>query len=154
MCPLNTSVKPKLEDISNFARAVKDLQGDDDDEDGAAERAERLFAAQARRLAAQESKVVFEKGDKVVVTDGELQGLIGRVLVSTRLTSAGEIQSVNGDVAEVVSKHKELSSVFPFSLSQLQKHFRVGDHVKVISGKFKGETGTIRMTPPKSILHS
>jgi transcription elongation factor SPT5 len=56
----------------------------------------------------------------------------------------GEIKSVNGEVAEVVSKHKDLSSVFPFSLSQLQKHFRIGDHVKVIAGKFKGETGNIR----------
>eukprot|EP01127_Copromyxa_protea_P018481 TRINITY_DN5839_c1_g1_i1.p1 TRINITY_DN5839_c1_g1~~TRINITY_DN5839_c1_g1_i1.p1 ORF type:complete len:1052 (-),score=288.56 TRINITY_DN5839_c1_g1_i1:110-3265(-) len=128
---LQLGVKPKYEDIKAFARTVKDIQGDDEEDDGTSERAERLFAAQARRLAAQENKVVFEKGDKVIVVEGELQGLIG------------EIKSVNGEVAEVVSKHKDLSSVLPVSLSQLQKHFRIGDHVKVISGKFKGETGTI-----------
>jgi hypothetical protein len=72
-------VKPKYEDIKAFARSVKDIQGEDEEEDGS-ERAERLFAAQARRLAAHETKVVFEKGDKVVVIDGELQGLIGTFL--------------------------------------------------------------------------
>lgn len=49
---------------------------EEEDEDGS-ERAERLFAAQARRLAAQGHKVMFEKGDKVIVVEGDLQGLIG-----------------------------------------------------------------------------
>eukprot|EP01126_Amoeba_proteus_P039966 TRINITY_DN4238_c0_g3_i1.p1 TRINITY_DN4238_c0_g3~~TRINITY_DN4238_c0_g3_i1.p1 ORF type:complete len:1026 (-),score=270.26 TRINITY_DN4238_c0_g3_i1:108-3185(-) len=123
-------VKPRYEDIKAFARIAKATPDDDDDE-AATERAERLFASQAIRLAAQTTKVVFEKGDVVCVTEGELQGLIGVV------------QSVNGDVAKVSPKLKDFSMELPFPVSQLQKHFQVGDHVKVINGQFKGETGSI-----------
>lgn len=51
---------------------------------------------------------------------------------------------MKADQADVQSRLQGVEGVYPVPLIDLQKHFRIGDHIKVIAGKFKGETGTIR----------
>ena len=61
-----------------------------------------------------EDTVVFVKGDKVKVTEGDLQGLWGHV------------QNVRDDgTVEMMPQLKELTEILPFPPSQLAKTFEV-----------------------------
>ena len=70
-------------------------------------------------------------GDNVEVVEGELVNLMGRV---TR---------VDGTRVSVQPTHDELKDELEFFAHELKKFFRQGDHVKVIAGRFEGDTGLI-----------
>ena len=53
------------------------------------------------------------------------------------------VKSVESDPATVEPQIEGLSNTLNFSVKQLRKRFQQGDHVKVINGKFSGETGLI-----------
>ncbi|KAL6063390.1 Transcription elongation factor SPT5 [Balamuthia mandrillaris] len=76
-------------------------------------------------------KVNFVKGDTVKVIEGELKLLMGTV------------ESINDNMVTVRPKHEELHDLLTFDADQLAKYFKMGDHVKVIGGRFEGETGLI-----------
>mmetsp|Transcript_40835 Transcript_40835/g.102798 ORF Transcript_40835/g.102798 Transcript_40835/m.102798 type:complete len:780 (-) Transcript_40835:158-2497(-) len=46
-------------------------------------------------------------------------------------------------MVSVMPDHEELKDLLEFPLSSLAKYFKVGDHVRVLSGRFKGETGMV-----------
>jgi len=71
------------------------------------------------------------KGDKVQVTKGELKGLKGIVL------------SVNDSLVNVQSLDTHVTGNIPFPACDLEKFFKEGDFVYVISGQYKGESGLI-----------
>jgi len=73
----------------------------------------------------------FVKGDTVRVIEGDLKNLTGTV------------ESVEDDTVTIKPAHEELHDLLSFPASQIQKSFKVGDHVKVISGRYEGETGLI-----------
>lgn len=65
-------------------------------------------------LLSTEERVVFAKGDKVRVTDGDLAGLWGYV------------QNVREDgTVEIMPQLKELTELLPFPPAQLEKMFEV-----------------------------
>lgn len=73
----------------------------------------------------------FAPGDNVEVHEGELMNLMGRV---TR---------VDGNKIMILPKHEDLKDELEFSAHELRKYFNQGDHVKVIAGRYEGDTGLI-----------
>ncbi|KAJ9582584.1 hypothetical protein L9F63_023072, partial [Diploptera punctata] len=73
----------------------------------------------------------FSVGDNVEVCEGELIYLRGKIL------------SINGSIITVMPKHKDLNEAIEFQAHELKKHFKQGDHVKVIAGRYEGDTGLI-----------
>uniref|UniRef100_A0A8C4QQR9 Transcription elongation factor SPT5 n=1 Tax=Eptatretus burgeri TaxID=7764 RepID=A0A8C4QQR9_EPTBU len=73
----------------------------------------------------------FQPGDNVEVCEGELINLQGQVL------------SVDGNKITIMPKHEDLKDPLEFPAHELKKYFRIGDHVKVIDGRYEGDTGLI-----------
>jgi len=73
----------------------------------------------------------FSTGDSVEVTEGELQNLQGRVI------------AIDGSKITVMPKHEDLKDPLEFQANELKKYFRQGDHVRVIGGRYEGDTGLI-----------
>lgn len=78
----------------------------------------------------------YVKGDKVVVTAGDLAGLHGRVLGAAPGAGAGAV---------LVKPVGEFEDVEPQAIpaAHLAKHFEAGDHVKVTGGAHEGATGMV-----------
>lgn len=74
------------------------------------------------------------KGDTVRVIEGDLVNLMGIVVG----LNAGS------DTVKVMPLHEEIrDTILDFQHRQLMKYVKVGDHVKVIMGRYAGETGTV-----------
>ncbi|KAL0271372.1 UNVERIFIED_CONTAM: hypothetical protein PYX00_008479 [Menopon gallinae] len=85
----------------------------------------------------------FSTGDNVIVCEGELKHLQGKIL------------SIDGNVVMMQPKHDDLKEPLVFQASELEKHFRHGDHVKVLSGRYEGDTGLIvRIEENRVVLFS
>ncbi|XP_076450911.1 transcription elongation factor SPT5-like isoform X2 [Babylonia areolata] len=70
-------------------------------------------------------------GDMVEVTEGELTNLQGKVI------------KVDGNKITLLPKHEDLKDPLEFTATELRKFFKMGDHVKVIRGRYEGDTGLI-----------
>lgn len=117
------NVIPTLEEHQKF----HGLKRGEDDEDRRLDNTEDRLALSTLP---QRRKIVFQKNDNVIVTEGELKNLVGRV------------HSVDGDTVSIISRDFKIDPL-PIPRSYLQKFFRTGDHVKVETGSFEGETGLI-----------
>uniref|UniRef100_A0A8D3CKL1 Transcription elongation factor SPT5 n=1 Tax=Scophthalmus maximus TaxID=52904 RepID=A0A8D3CKL1_SCOMX len=73
----------------------------------------------------------LQAGDNVEVCEGELINLQGKIL------------SVDGNKITIMPKHEDLKDPLEFPAHELRKYFRIGDHVKVIAGRYEGDTGLI-----------
>ncbi|XP_025834253.1 transcription elongation factor SPT5 [Agrilus planipennis] len=73
----------------------------------------------------------FSAGDNVEVSEGELINLQGKIL------------TIDGNMITVMPKHEDLKDPLVFQASELRKYFRMGDHVKVLSGRYEGDTGLV-----------
>ncbi|TSN39346.1 Transcription elongation factor SPT5 [Bagarius yarrelli] len=73
----------------------------------------------------------LQAGDNVEVCEGELINLQGKIL------------SVDGSKITIMPKHEDLKDPLEFPAHELRKYFRMGDHVKVIAGRYEGDTGLI-----------
>ncbi|PSN34935.1 Transcription elongation factor SPT5 [Blattella germanica] len=82
-------------------------------------------------------------GDNVYVCEGELMSLQGKIL------------TIDGSLVTVMPKHKDLTVPLEFQANELKKYFKQGDHVKVISGRYEGDTGLIlRVEENRVVLFS
>lgn len=82
----------------------------------------------------KEDKVVthsFSAGDNVEVCEGELINLQGKII------------SIDGSVIAMMPKHDDLKESLYFQANELRKYFKMGDHVKVLAGRYEGDTGLI-----------
>lgn len=79
----------------------------------------------------KEKKHNLLPGDNVEVIDGELINLRGKV------------QGVDGDKILILPEHEELKEPLTLNAFELRKYFKVGDHVRVIGGRYEGDTGLI-----------
>ncbi|KAL7306543.1 hypothetical protein TKK_0001235 [Trichogramma kaykai] len=85
----------------------------------------------------------FSAGDNVEVKEGELMNLQGKVV------------SVDGNMITVMPKHEELTEALMFTANELKKYFTMGDHVKVVAGRYEGDTGLVlRVEPNRVVLFS
>merc|ERR1719273_883328 len=73
----------------------------------------------------------FSNGDMVEVIEGELQNLQGKVI------------AIDGAKITIMPKHDDLKDPLEFQSNELKKYFRQGDHVRVIGGRYEGDTGLI-----------
>ncbi|OQV23554.1 Transcription elongation factor SPT5 [Hypsibius exemplaris] len=73
----------------------------------------------------------FSHGDFVEVCEGELIHLKGKVI------------RVAGNKVVIQPEHEELKEPIEFPVRELKKFFRTGDHVRVLRGRYGGETGLV-----------
>jgi transcription elongation factor SPT5 len=88
---------------------------------------------------AQGRKIQFVQGDKVKVVKGDVRGLTGTVH-----TNSDGMISIVPHVDDMKGQRYEFPS------SDLCKFFEVGDHIKVIDGRYAGITGMIAHTAENS----
>lgn len=85
----------------------------------------------------------FSNGDNVEVCEGELMNLQGKIV------------SIDGNMIMVMPKHEELKEALEFQAQELRKYFTMGDHVKVVAGRYEGDTGLIvRVEQNRVVLFS
>ncbi|UYV79470.1 SUPT5H [Cordylochernes scorpioides] len=90
-----------------------------------------LGSSTVPKTAGGDSSHSFAPGDNVEVCEGELLHLQGRVI------------SVEGSKITMIPSHDDLKDPLEFSAVELRKFFKQGDHVKVIAGRYEGDTGLI-----------
>ncbi|RLN69430.1 hypothetical protein BBJ28_00016540 [Nothophytophthora sp. Chile5] len=116
-------VNPTLDEINRFSSATGG--------DGEHSTEDMLASVEADDW---KNKVELTKGDTVRVIEGDLINLMG-VVLSTNTAN---------DTVRVMPLHEEIKdTILDFQLKQLMKYVKVGDHIKVVSGMYSGETGTV-----------
>ncbi|CEG48543.1 transcription elongation factor spt5 [Plasmopara halstedii] len=116
-------INPTLDEINRFSSVVA--------EDGEHTSEEILTTVDADNW---KNKVDLTKGDTVRVIEGDLVNLMG-VVLSTNTAN---------DTVRIMPLHEEIKdTILDFQLKQLMKYVKVGDHIKVVSGIYSGETGTV-----------
>ncbi|CAH0748696.1 unnamed protein product [Diatraea saccharalis] len=85
----------------------------------------------------------FSMGDNVEVCSGDLANLQARII------------AIDGSMITVMPKHDALKDPLVFKPNELRKYFKQGDHVKVLAGRYEGDTGLIvRVEPQRVVLVS
>lgn len=106
-------VKPTLSELEKFEEQPEGLE---------------LELGETRK---EEQGHSFAPGDNVEVAEGELVHLQGKII------------SIDGNKITMLPKHEDLTDPLDFQSHELKKYFKMGDHVKVIAGRFEGDTGLI-----------
>lgn len=142
---LNTEdIQPSIDEIAKFGsadaqkRAAAAARGDDSDDEGgnAHDRANEsainlhLIAQAAKRSA----NAALQPGDHVSVVEGGSKGLTGTVA-----------SIVNEKVFITSAEFSELHEI-EVLLSEVRKLFKVGNHIRVLSGQNEGQTGLVLST--------
>lgn len=114
------NVNPTLDEIAMFSSSDGEL------EDGT------MDLSDIAQSSCNTSNALIEPGDRVEVLSGELVGVHGIV------------EEVDADILTLTTAGTDLKSQkFEISVRRVRKVFKLGDHVKVISGKNAGETGLV-----------
>ncbi|VDL69227.1 unnamed protein product [Nippostrongylus brasiliensis] len=106
-------VKPTLAELERFQDTSEDLK------------------KELESTTVKDNTHFFAPGDNVEVTEGELVNLRGKVV------------SVDGPKVVMLPDHEDLKEPLTLNMYELRKYFRPGDHVKMISGRYEGDTGLI-----------
>ncbi|XP_065653569.1 transcription elongation factor SPT5-like [Hydra vulgaris] len=123
---ITDGVKPTLSELEKFEESVDDADLE-------------LGNSKAKEEIAHS----FAPGDVIRVAEGELVHLTGKVL------------TVDGNTITIMPQHEDLKEPLEFPAHELEKYFKVGDHVKVLKGSFEGDTGIIvRVEDNVAILFS
>ncbi|XP_011641792.1 transcription elongation factor SPT5 [Pogonomyrmex barbatus] len=126
-------VKPTLSELERFEEAPEGVEID-------------LSGTPGTGTSGKEDQAVahsFSNGDNVEVCEGELINLQGKIV------------SIDGNMIMVMPKHEELKEALEFQASELRKYFTQGDHVKVVAGRYEGDTGLIvRVEQNRVVLFS
>lgn len=144
------SIKPRLEELQMFRQQNKsqdrthdDADGNDDEDLDGIHSTDpnssfmKDLAAQIQSLGDEEEKEgpsIFLPGDLVLVTKGEMRNLVARV---TAVNDATRIARI------VPYENKELSTEMEIEIDLLVKHIFPGAHIKVVSGRYMGQTGRV-----------
>jgi len=111
---LTEGVKPSLSELERYEASIDDAELD-----------------LGRSKQKEEVEHSLAPGDVVLVAEGELKNLTGKII------------SVDGNTITILPKHDDLKDPLEFPAHELEKFFKVGDHVKVQRGKYEGDTGLI-----------
>ena len=121
----NSDIKPSNEELLSFYQTIQN-RADEDDED--------QRAVQVIQLAVQKGgSAIYAKGDKISVIRGDLNGLKGNV-------SSVEDNKVFFFATGIPSLAKKQLEV---DIDMVAKYFEPGDFVRILEGKYKGETGQV-----------
>ncbi|KAI9354739.1 hypothetical protein BD770DRAFT_412111 [Pilaira anomala] len=117
-------VNPTLDEIARFAGS-----GELNGEDG--ERSIDLTSLSSMAINNAQAQTMFQNGDVVSVIEGDM------------IHSWGTVENVH-DSSVVVSLDMDgIKKRVTLPAKQLRKKFKAGDHVKVINGRFKDESGMV-----------
>ncbi|ETO30980.1 transcription initiation factor Spt5, partial [Reticulomyxa filosa] len=146
---VNFDVTASPEEVANLRKKpakgpLEDDNEDEEEEEDATFRDERDKIVMNAPLPEMPKSCNFTRGDTVRVIKGGLQNMIGKVLSTQRYASEGGKVRVT-----VMPEHGELTQQVAFDADQLQKYFRLGCHVKVLKGDYKGQTGLIVKLEPE-----
>jgi len=112
-------VNPTLEEITTFTAGTDDSEGID-------------LSALAAGIKAASKLSSFEAGDVVELFEGEQAGV------------HGVVESVTNHIATIVSTYSGLKGQrLEVPVRSLRKRFKSGEHVKVINGRYKDDTGMV-----------
>jgi len=129
-------VNPTIEELQRFEerKDADDGYASDEDEMGSRLRQKGVSEmADLVKLASKE-KLVLVKGDTVRVVEGDLKGLMGKVRVPDAGSNVVKVEITSEDLR---------GQLLDFMPSQLLKFIKVGQHAKVVDGRYTGETGTV-----------
>lgn len=140
-----TDVKPRLEELQLF-RQRKSGAGDRDDEDAEDDLPDEYnpnnahflkeLADQIENLGEEEAKEgtnALLPGDLVQVTSGDMRNLIARIVSVNDATR----------VARIVPYNNALTTEMSMEVDLLVKYIFPGAHVKVVAGRYMGQTGRV-----------
>ena len=151
----NTDVKPKLEELKMFAvkkpskpvakktqknpedEEEEDDEEQDDTEDPVSSTMNADLAKEIERLNEEsegKTENPFTPGDLVQVIGGELINLVGRVISINDVYKSAKIRPYNNTL---------LTEDQDVELNLLVKYVFPGAHVKVMTGKYSGQTGRV-----------
>jgi transcription elongation factor SPT5 len=136
---LMPNVKPTYDELQKFhAAKIKDGQGGEDADpnelyDETLKDAAALEEADDGDLTASKACARFSRGDNVIVVKGDLKNLVGTIT---------KIDEAKG-LVEIKPEHEELTDLLDIDALQVEKYFSVGNHVKVVRGKYEGSTGMV-----------
>ncbi|CAG2112451.1 unnamed protein product [Medioppia subpectinata] len=82
----------------------------------------------------------FSPGDTVEVCEGELAHLLGKII------------TIDGNKITMIPRHEDLTDPLDFQAHELRKYFETGDYVKVIAGRYEGNTGLIVLVEDSQIV--
>ena len=124
---ITDGVFPTLEELQKFQGSTG---GKSDD------------AVQALSRLGPRRAVHWNQGDSVKVTEGDMT----KYDISLTISLIGIIESIKDD--HLIIKPTNIQAELGIDrasvpASQVQKHFKAGDHVKIIAGRYEGETGLI-----------
>lgn len=128
---------PPLDELQGF----NSIKQDDDDGGGArggAGAADDGLDGLAQLVVTSDidaAQTKYEKGDVVIVIDGDLKGIKGRV---ERITEDNQIMILPTD-----ESLEGFTEAIGFTAREISKYFESGDHVKVVNGSHSGETGMV-----------
>uniref|UniRef100_A0A1I7TUA6 Transcription elongation factor SPT5 n=1 Tax=Caenorhabditis tropicalis TaxID=1561998 RepID=A0A1I7TUA6_9PELO len=106
-------VKPTLGELEKFQESSDDLK------------------RELETTSLKDTENPFVPGDIVEVKTGELVNLRGKVM------------TVDGAKVVMMPDQEDLKEAITLNASELRKYFKEGDHAKVISGRYEGQTGLI-----------
>lgn len=116
----------------------EDDDDDDVDENGKSKKKSSYITDIADQLTgldevANEKTVPYSVGDLVQVVAGELKNLVAKII---------NLNSVTKTV-QVIPHNTALSGEFTIEMNVLSKYVQPGEHVKVINGQYRGQTGRV-----------
>ena len=118
------NVQPTADEADRFLNRIRGESDDDDDDEE--------LPAPPPTASSKSSVALFSIGDHVIVSEGSMKNITGRI---TSLSKAG--CTVQPD------SHQPISMPLDLMLKEIRKFFRLGDHVKVVAGVYRDETGMI-----------
>lgn len=86
---------------------------------------------QAAAMSSKLQSAAFLPDEVVDVAEGEFMG------------AEATIKSIHGDIATVVLRGLGIDDPFDLNISELRKHFGVGETVYVVNGRYKGQSGMV-----------
>jgi len=126
---------PPLDELQRFNAA----QNDGNEESGGAgadlTRLVQDLGVDAAAALEDAANAKFIKSDRVIVREGDLKGILGRVEL---VTEDGQIM-----VRPIDDSLGDFKEAIGFAPRELYKWFDNGDHVKVLNGSHSGETGMV-----------
>uniref|UniRef100_A0A7S1XNW4 KOW domain-containing protein n=1 Tax=Phaeomonas parva TaxID=124430 RepID=A0A7S1XNW4_9STRA len=131
-------IEPRIEELMMFKGESEKGQAFEEDGKlsgafGESSALSRLAMAAGNLKTESGAAATFSRGDRVQAVSGDLANLVGTV---ARVDPISQLVYVSAD-------NKDVTMDVAFQAEQLAKLIVSGDHVKVIGGRYTGETGTV-----------
>jgi transcription elongation factor SPT5 len=131
-------IKPNHEELQNFQDIYNKTNlasNPNNDDQGEDEKLEAIL----REALMKSGSSIFAKGDKISINRGDFNGLKG--IIETRDDNQISFKALN---------IPQLTQTLTVETSFVSKYFEPGDMIRVVEGKYKGDTGKVIGVDEKS----